>query len=255
LSLRLARYTPQHFLTLVERHGIRYHEKTLGQLFCDESSQQIIDMLKAECDLGNVEWRMPCEWQQWRRATALSRLRQRRQVRVVIACHCDRRADGFEDRRHALRLSHRRAVRLEVVPPSRLSFPLLRAETLTRFGDLSGIALDAEVSCNGGRFREQLSSPIEIVRSRDPAISSYWNGANYRHRFAARSRCTGMAGVAAESRAGSTACWRSAAKRFGAAVVQTRGWHAHHQNSPQKVHGAAESLCRCARTTLGTLGY
>ncbi|MFM8840080.1 MAG: NAD(P)/FAD-dependent oxidoreductase, partial [bacterium] len=45
----LARYTPEDFIALVESHDIAYHEKTLGQLFCDESSQQIIDMLLNEC--------------------------------------------------------------------------------------------------------------------------------------------------------------------------------------------------------------
>ncbi|AMO94032.1 flavo, HI0933 family protein [Collimonas fungivorans] len=56
----LSRYTPQDFLGLVKRHRIAYHEKHKGQLFCDDSSEQIIAMLKAECDLGNVSWRMPC---------------------------------------------------------------------------------------------------------------------------------------------------------------------------------------------------
>ncbi|TAG45851.1 MAG: NAD(P)/FAD-dependent oxidoreductase [Betaproteobacteria bacterium] len=50
----LARYTPQDFIALVRSHGIAFHEKTLGQLFCDESSQQIIDMLIDECRSGNV---------------------------------------------------------------------------------------------------------------------------------------------------------------------------------------------------------
>jgi len=45
----LARYTPADFIRLVERHGIAYHEKTLGQLFCDGSAQQIVDMLMREC--------------------------------------------------------------------------------------------------------------------------------------------------------------------------------------------------------------
>src|SRR5271156_6189037 len=45
----LARYTPADFIRLVERHGIAYHEKTLGQLFCDGSAQQIVDMLMSEC--------------------------------------------------------------------------------------------------------------------------------------------------------------------------------------------------------------
>jgi len=50
----LARYTPRDFLALVESHGIAWHEKTLGQLFCDGSAQQVLDMLLAECAKGDV---------------------------------------------------------------------------------------------------------------------------------------------------------------------------------------------------------
>jgi hypothetical protein len=46
---------------LIKRYRIGYHEKHKGQLFCDESAEQIIDMLKAECELGRVTWRMPCK--------------------------------------------------------------------------------------------------------------------------------------------------------------------------------------------------
>lgn len=53
----LARYTPHNFLELVERYGIAWHEKTLGQLFCDGSALQILDMLLAECVKGDVELR------------------------------------------------------------------------------------------------------------------------------------------------------------------------------------------------------
>jgi predicted Rossmann fold flavoprotein len=56
----LSRYTPHDFLSLMKRYRIAYHEKHKGQLFCDDSSEQVIAMLKAECDLGNVSWRMPC---------------------------------------------------------------------------------------------------------------------------------------------------------------------------------------------------
>lgn len=56
----LSRYTPQDFLSLVKRYKIAFHEKHKGQLFCDDSAEDIIRMLKAECDLGKVEWRMPC---------------------------------------------------------------------------------------------------------------------------------------------------------------------------------------------------
>ena len=56
----LSRYTPQDFLALMKRYRIAYHEKHKGQLFCDDSAEDIISMLKAECALGNVVWRMPC---------------------------------------------------------------------------------------------------------------------------------------------------------------------------------------------------
>ena len=51
----LGRFTPSDFIALVERHGIAWHEKTLGQLFCDGSSRQIVAMLLDECDAGGVE--------------------------------------------------------------------------------------------------------------------------------------------------------------------------------------------------------
>ncbi len=53
----LARYTPADFIALVEKHGIAYHEKTLGQLFCDGSARQIVEMLEAECRDAGVEIR------------------------------------------------------------------------------------------------------------------------------------------------------------------------------------------------------
>jgi hypothetical protein len=52
----LARYTPADFVAMVDRHGIAWHEKTLGQLFCDGSARQIVAMLVGECELGRVEF-------------------------------------------------------------------------------------------------------------------------------------------------------------------------------------------------------
>jgi len=57
----LSRYTAQDFLALVKKYRIAHHEKHRGQLFCNDSAEQIIAMLRAECDLGGVEWRMPCK--------------------------------------------------------------------------------------------------------------------------------------------------------------------------------------------------
>ena len=108
----LSRYTPRDFIELVERYGIAWHEKTLGQLFCDGHSLDIIAMLKTECDRAGVQWRMPC--------AVRGRHARRRRLRGVdrdgtgarrSAGHRDRRLDGAEDRRDAVRLSYRRAVR------------------------------------------------------------------------------------------------------------------------------------------------
>ena len=55
----LSRYTSQDFIALVKRYRIPFHEKHKGQLFCDRSAEDIIQMLKAECDMGQVHWRMP----------------------------------------------------------------------------------------------------------------------------------------------------------------------------------------------------
>jgi predicted Rossmann fold flavoprotein len=55
----LARYTPQDFLALLKRHRVTWHEKHKGQLFCDDSSEAIIQLLKSECDAGGVTWRRP----------------------------------------------------------------------------------------------------------------------------------------------------------------------------------------------------
>ena len=56
----LSRYTPQDFIALVQKHGIAFHEKHKGQLFCDHSAEDIIRMLLAECDAGGVTRWQPC---------------------------------------------------------------------------------------------------------------------------------------------------------------------------------------------------
>ncbi len=56
----LSRYTPRHFTELLQRHGVPFHEKHKGQLFCDRSAEDIIQMLLAECDAGQVTRWQPC---------------------------------------------------------------------------------------------------------------------------------------------------------------------------------------------------
>ena len=85
----LARYTPEDFIVLVDSHGIRWHEKHKGQLFCDGSSGQIIDMLLAECAAGGVTHWQPCDAGDASHADALFRMTTSRGAveapRLVIA--------------------------------------------------------------------------------------------------------------------------------------------------------------------------
>src|SRR5260221_13409756 len=67
----LARYSPADFIALVEKHRIRYHEKTLGQLFCDESARQIVQMLEEECRAAGVTLFLKTNIPQVSRTTAV----------------------------------------------------------------------------------------------------------------------------------------------------------------------------------------
>lgn len=66
----LSRYTPRDFIDLMDRHGIAHHEKHKGQLFCDHSAQDLIDMLLRECDAGGVQRWQPCHVQRIRQTSA-----------------------------------------------------------------------------------------------------------------------------------------------------------------------------------------
>ena len=173
----LARYTPQDFIKLVEKHGIGYHEKTLGQLFCDDSATQIIAMLKVECDRARVHWRQPCA------VTAVSMAGgefavDTDQGRVTSRALVVATGGLAVPKIGATPFGYQLAAQfgLKMIPPRPALVPLsFDPETLSRFGDLSGLSLDAEVSCNGGRFRESLllthrglSGPSILQ------ISSYW---------------------------------------------------------------------------------
>ena len=174
----LARYTPRDFISLVEQHGIRWHEKKLGQLFCDTSSQQIIDLLKRECERGGVVWWQPCTVNDVSRAASgfvVETTRGRAEARsLVIATgglsvpKIGASAFGYEvARKFGLAVV---APRPALVP---LAFP---PDLLARYGDLSGISIDAQVECNGGRFRENLLFTHRGLSG--PAIlqiSSYWD--------------------------------------------------------------------------------
>ncbi len=177
----LARYTPQDFIELISRHGIRYHEKTLGQLFCDESSDQIIDMLAAECADGGVDWIQPAKVASVAHApTAGYQVHTDQGVfdapSLVIA------TGGLSiPKIGATDLGYRIAQQFEVpvITPRPALVPLtLDRATLDTLAPLAGAAFAVEARCAGGRFREQalithkgLSGPAILQ------ISSYWQAA------------------------------------------------------------------------------
>ncbi len=180
----LARYTPRDFIALVDRYGIAWHEKKLGQLFCDGSAVQIIAMMRAECDVVGVEWRVPC---------AIETLRRERDTLVIATSHGGVRATSVVvatggltvPKIGATPLGYRIAEQfgIAIVPPKPALVPLaLEPATLERFGDLSGVSIDARVACNDGSFRENLLLTHRGLSG--PAIlqvSSYWSGGDLIH--------------------------------------------------------------------------
>jgi predicted Rossmann fold flavoprotein len=172
----LARYGPRDFLAMVERYGIAWHEKTLGQLFCDESATRIIDMLREECRRGGVEWWQPCEV----RSVARGDRFVVETARGAVRCRCLVVATGgltvpkIGATPFAYKIAGQFA--LAVVAPKPALVPLsFDPELLARYGDLAGVSIDAEASCGAGRFRESLLFTHRGLSG--PAIlqvSSYW---------------------------------------------------------------------------------
>ncbi len=173
----LARYQAKDFIALVEKHGIRYHEKKLGQLFCDESATRIIDMLKAECEAAGVAWRAPCT------VTRIERLETafilETSAGPVEAAALVVATGGLSiPKIGATPFGYKVAEQfgIGVVPPRPALVPLtFDAQELARFGDLAGVSVDAEVRAGNGRFRENLLFTHRGLSG--PAIlqiSSYW---------------------------------------------------------------------------------
>ena len=176
----LERYTPRDFIALVETHGIAWHEKTLGQLFCDESAVQIIEMLRAECAKGHMEWWQPCEIRDVRHDGSVFRLETSRSsvsaASLVIA------SGGLTvPKIGATPFAYKVAEQfgLAIVPPKPALVPLsFEPRFLEQFAELSGVSVDVEVRCADGRFRENLLFTHRGLSG--PAIlqiSSYWQQA------------------------------------------------------------------------------
>jgi predicted Rossmann fold flavoprotein len=172
----LARYTPEDFIALVEKHQIAYHEKTRGQLFCDHSANDILAMLEAECSAAGV------------RIFLKSDLREVRRTREFIVCTADSefRAPALVVATGGLSIPKigatefgfdlARQFGLAIRQPRPALVPLVfSADDRARYCDLAGIAAEVEVSTGHHSFRDKmlithrgLSGPAILQ------ISSYW---------------------------------------------------------------------------------
>ena len=172
----LSRYTPRDFLALVERYGIAWHEKTLGQLFCDGSAKQIVAMLLAECAQGLVEVR--CDQQIGDIAYADGVFRVTSQTGATLARALviatggpsipKMGATGF-----AYDLA--RKFGLKVVEPRPALVPLTLGGEDVLFRELSGVSADVVASAGKAKFREAALFTHRGLSG--PAIlqaSSYW---------------------------------------------------------------------------------
>jgi predicted Rossmann fold flavoprotein len=173
----LARYSPLDFIAMVERHCIAYHEKELGQLFCDLSAKLIVQMLVDECREAGVRIEVDCVVSGIERTGdgfALETSRGPVDTSALVVASgglsipkMGATAFGYE---LAKRLGH------SIVSTRAALVPLTFSENeLAQYRDLSGIGLSVEAGCNGGRFaapmlftHRGISGPAVLQ------ISSYW---------------------------------------------------------------------------------
>jgi len=174
----LARYTQWDFIDLVNRYGIAYHEKTLGQLFCDESAQQIVDMLVQECELGLVSLRLRSEVLGVEKTAAGFELQLNGSIvsaRSLVVASGGLSMPGLGATPFGYKLAEQFS--LKVLPTRAALVPFtLHKPLLEHSQSLSGVSVPAEITAeNGTRFREAilfthrgLSGPAVLQ------ISSYW---------------------------------------------------------------------------------
>ncbi|MEO5718269.1 MAG: NAD(P)/FAD-dependent oxidoreductase [Chthoniobacterales bacterium] len=172
----LARYTPQDFVALVEKHGIPYHEKKLGQLFCDFSSRQIIEMLLAECAIAEVEVHCGCRVESVEKANHFSLGTNHGTLEcdslVIATGGLSLPRLGASD--FGYRVAEQFGIKLTETRPGLVPFTLSEEERAV-FGPLSGVSLPVVARADGASFAEAmlithrgLSGPSILQ------VSSYW---------------------------------------------------------------------------------
>lgn len=173
----LKRFTQHDFIALVERHNIAWHEKTLGQLFCDGSSQQIIDMLLTECAEGGVRVELQTEVRHVAKAAegfSVETSKGRFEAPSLVVATGGKSIPKMGATGFAYEVA--RQFGLNIVPPRPALVPFTFApELLAMTSGLAGVAVDAVVSHGKTRFAEALLFTHRGISG--PAIlqiSSYW---------------------------------------------------------------------------------
>lgn len=172
----LARYTPEDFIALVEKHHIPYHEKTLGQLFCDRSAQDILDMLETECREYGVHLFSKTAIQEVTRSDEFAATAGEREFRapaLVVATGGlsipKMGATGF-----GYDLARQFGVKVRETRPGLVPL-LFNAEDGRRYTDLAGVSAEVIAECEGQSFREKMLITHRGLSG--PAIlqlSTYW---------------------------------------------------------------------------------
>jgi predicted Rossmann fold flavoprotein len=173
----LRRYTQRDFIALVERYGIAYHEKTLGQLFCDGSSKQIIDLLLNEMRLGNVELRLSTSVESMEKAPegfALKLSQGAVQCRSVVVATGGKSIPKMGATGFGYDLAQQFGLKIVETRPALVPLTL-EPTLLERLTPLAGVSVDAVAGCRKTTFAEAmlfthrgLSGPAILQ------ISSYW---------------------------------------------------------------------------------
>jgi len=172
----LGRYSAQHFIALVDSYGIAWHEKTLGQLFCDGSARQIVAMLADQCERGGVTLRLGVAASDIEYGDGLFRVMLGAQQIAASALVLATGGPSIP-KLGATDFAYRTAKHfgLSIVHPHPALVPLTLGPDDALFRELSGVSAEVEVRCGKTRFREAalfthrgLSGPAMLQ------ISSYW---------------------------------------------------------------------------------
>lgn len=172
----LARYTPADFIALVEKHRIAYHEKTLGQLFCDGSAQQIVEMLESECRAAGVQIFLKTAIQEVTRTTEFTVQAENAEFRapVLVVATGGLSIPKIGATSLGYDLAHKFGLKIQ--PPRPGLVPLTFGEAdRKRYCDLAGVSAEVVAAADGHAFREKMLITHRGLSG--PAIlqaSSYW---------------------------------------------------------------------------------